>query len=75
MKITRKQLRQLISETIYVNPQGDAFDTTNDPSGSHMKAFHSQDAKKDFLKAQSDERLRSFAPDRIDHGIDPRGGS
>jgi hypothetical protein len=75
MKITRRQLRKLINETIYVNPEGDAFDTTNDPGSPHMKAFHRQDAKKDFLDAQSDPRLRSFAPDRIDHSIDSRGKS
>ena len=75
MKITRKQLRKLISETIYVNPKGDAFDTTNDPASPHMKAFHSQDAKKDFLDSQGDERLRSFAPDRLDRGIDSHGKS
>lgn len=75
MKITRRQLRKLINETIYVNPEGDAFDTTNDPGSPHMKAFHTHDAKKDFLDAQSDERLRSFAPDRLKHGIDSRGRS
>lgn len=75
MKITRNQLRRLINETIYVNPKGDAFDTTNDPGSPHMKAFHTHDAKKDFLDAQGDERLRSFAPDRLDHGIDARGKS
>ena len=75
MKITRKQLRKLIKETIYVNPEGDAFDTTNDPGSPHMKDFHTHDAKKDFLDAQSDERLRSFAPDRLKHGIDSRGRS
>jgi hypothetical protein len=75
MKITRKQLRKLINETIYVNPQGNAFDTTNDPGNPHMKTFHTQDAKKDFLDAQSDERLRKFSPDRIDHKIDTSGNS
>lgn len=69
------QLRQLIRETIYVNPKGDAFDTANDPSGHHMEDFHTHHAKQDFLKAQSDERLRSFAPDRLTHGIDTRGNS
>ena len=72
MKITRSQLRKLIKETIYVNRKGDAFDTKNDPAG-YMKDFHTKDAKRDFLKAQSDERLRTFAPDRTDlHDLDKK---
>jgi len=76
MKITRRQLRKLINETIYVNPKGDAFDTTNDPGSPHMKAFHRQDAKKDFLDAQggeNSEKLKSFSPSRLTHGVDKRG--
>ena len=71
MKITRTQLRQLISETIYVNPQGDAFDTMqNDPTKPHVKAGHERQEKIRFLKSQSDERLRKFAPDEIPDEID-----
>lgn len=76
MKITRRQLRKLIFETIYVNPKGDAFDTTNDPGTPHMKAFHTHDAKKDFLDVQGGEygeKIRSFSPDRLTHGIDSQG--
>ena len=70
MKITRKQLRRLISETIYVNPEGDAFDTTNDPTGPEMKQFHSLDAKRDFLKAQGNPKLRVQAPNKIQQDYD-----
>ena len=70
MKITRTQLRRLISETIYVNPKGDAYDTTSDPSGV-MKQFHDEDAKRDFLKAQGNPKLSAFAPERVSFNIDP----
>ncbi len=67
MKITRRQLRRLISETIYVNPLGDAFDTMqNDPTKPHVKAEHERSEKIRFLKSQSDERLRKFVPDDLD---------
>jgi hypothetical protein len=71
MKITRRQLKQLISETIYVNPQGDAFDNRrNDPTKPHEKAGHERQEKIRFLKSQSDERLRKFAPDETQGEID-----
>ena len=73
MKITRRQLRRLISETIYVNPEGDAFDTTNDPTGPEMEQFHSLDAKRDFLKAQGNPKLRAQAPNRIQQDYDDKG--
>ena len=67
MKITRRQLRRLISETIYVNPQGDAFDNRRrDPTIPSEKAEHERQAKIEFLRSQSDERLRKFAPDDLD---------
>ncbi len=67
MKITRRQLRRLISETIYVNPQGDAFDNRGrDPTIPSKKAEHERQAKIEFLRSQSDERLRKFAPDDLD---------
>jgi len=72
MKITRRQLRRLINETIYVNPKGDAYDTTNDPSGI-MKGYHDEDAKRDFLKSQGDPRLSALAPERVSFQVDSRG--
>ena len=67
MKITRRQLRRLINETIYVNPQGDAFDNRqNDPSRPFVRAGLERQQKIDFLRAQSDERLRKFAPVDLD---------
>ena len=67
MKITRRQLRRLISETIYVNPQGDACDNRRrDPTIPSHKAEHERQAKIEFLRSQSDERLRKFAPDDLD---------
>ena len=66
MKITRKQLRKLINETIYVNPQGDAFDTFRDPAKPHTRAL----SKIDFLKSQSNEKIRGFAPDKKDLNLD-----
>ncbi len=67
MKITRRQLRKLISETIYVNPQGDAFDNRqNDPTRPFVKAKLERQQKIDFLRAQGDERLRKFAPVDLD---------
>ena len=67
MKITRRQLRRLISETIYVNPQGDAYDNRRmDITKPYVKAEHERQAKIEFLKSQSDERLRKFAPDDLD---------
>ena len=72
MKITKKQLRQLINETIYVNPQGDAYDTHIDPSGI-MKGFHDEDAKRDFLKSQGNPKLRALAPERVHFKVDSSG--
>lgn len=67
MKITRRQLRRLISETIYVNPQGDAYDNRRDDiTKQWVKDEHERQAKIEFLKSQSDERLRKFAPDDLD---------
>jgi len=67
MKITRRQLRKLISETIYVNPQGDAFDNRqNDPTRPFVRAKLERQQKIDFLRSQRDERLRKFAPVDLD---------
>lgn len=66
MKVTRKQLRRLIAETIYVNPQGDAFDNRRgSPARAELEKVERQ-RKIDFLRAQGDERLHKFAPDDLD---------
>ena len=67
MNITRRQLRKLINETIYVNPQGDALDNRqNDPTRPFVRAELERQQKIDFLRAQGDERLRKFAPVDLD---------
>ena len=70
MKITRRQLRKLIAETIYVNPQGDAFDNRqNDPTKPFVRAELEKverQRKIDFLRAQGDERFHKFAPADLD---------
>lgn len=63
MKITRRELRRLIKETIYVNPKGDAYDTTNDPDQPEIIDYLNQRTKRGFLASQSNEKLRRFAPD------------
>lgn len=68
MKVTRKQLRRIIKEVIYVNPKGDAYDTTNDPEQPEIIDFLDQRTKREFLASQSNEKLRSFAPDIEDLG-------
>jgi len=72
MKITRKQLRKLINETIYVNPQGDAYiNTQSDPTDPVVKKSHEREAKVQFLNRQGNEKLRRFAPDKLMKDIGP----
>ena len=67
---TRRKLRRLVNETIYVNPQGDAFDNRqNDPTGPFVRAELEKverQRKIDFLRSQGDERLHKFAPADLD---------
>lgn len=72
MKLTRKQLRRLISETIYVDPMGNAYDNTkSDPTDPDVKLSHDRESKVDFLRRQGNEKLRRFAPDKHMHDIGP----
>lgn len=67
MKITRRQLRQLINETIYVSPEGDAYNTdAPDPTSQEDMDYHNNTAKMQFLNSQGGHagaKLKTFIPD------------